>query len=92
MAAAGSAPGGGHTLEDLVAEDQVLPYFVEKCVSFIEEEGLTVEGIYRVPGNRQHVDLLLEKFKEGEYLHVMFTSKDIRHADFTSVSGMLQTP
>lgn len=42
-----------------------MPLFLEKCVRFIESEGLDSEGIYRVPGNRAHVDLLFQKFDEG---------------------------
>lgn len=46
-------------------ENSLLPVFLEKCVQFIEKEGLDSEGIYRVPGNRAHVDLLYQKFVEG---------------------------
>ncbi|XP_052745228.1 rho GTPase-activating protein 190 isoform X1 [Bicyclus anynana] len=41
-----------------------VPLFVEKCVDFIEREGLASEGLYRVPGNRAHVDMLFSKFYE----------------------------
>ncbi|XP_050671752.1 rho GTPase-activating protein 190-like [Leptidea sinapis] len=41
-----------------------VPLFVEKCVQFIEREGLASEGLYRVPGNRAHVDMLFTKFHE----------------------------
>ncbi|XP_022835664.1 rho GTPase-activating protein 190 [Spodoptera litura] len=41
-----------------------IPLFVEKCVEFIEREGLGSEGLYRVPGNRAHVDMLFTKFYE----------------------------
>ncbi|CAH0764837.1 unnamed protein product [Diatraea saccharalis] len=41
-----------------------VPLFVEKCVEFIEREGLASEGLYRVPGNRAHVDMLYSKFYE----------------------------
>ncbi|XP_064477601.1 rho GTPase-activating protein 190-like isoform X2 [Ornithodoros turicata] len=52
-------------LEDFVQSDEVAtPLFVDKCIRFIEEEGLDSEGIYRVPGNRAHVDLLFQKFDE----------------------------
>lgn len=54
------------TLEDIVqAEGRLIPLFLEKCVRFIEEEGLDSEGIYRVPGNRAHVDILFQKLEEG---------------------------
>ncbi|XP_040172171.1 rho GTPase-activating protein 190 isoform X3 [Anopheles arabiensis] len=54
------------SLASLKQSDKVplVPLFVEKCVKFIEQEGLDSEGIYRVPGNRTHVDLLNQKFAE----------------------------
>lgn len=56
----------GPTLENFVqSETNPVPLFVEKCIAFVEEEGLDSEGIYRVPGNRAHVDLLFQKFDEG---------------------------
>ncbi|KAI5636465.1 rhoGAP domain-containing protein [Phthorimaea operculella] len=41
-----------------------VPLFIEKCVEFIEREGLASEGLYRVPGNRAHVEMLFNKFYE----------------------------
>ncbi|XP_038219350.1 rho GTPase-activating protein 190-like [Zerene cesonia] len=41
-----------------------VPLFVEKCVQFIEREGLASEGLYRVPGNRAHVDMLFTRFRD----------------------------
>lgn len=53
------------TLEDVIlAEGRPIPLFLEKCIKFIEEEGLDSEGIYRVPGNRAHVDILFQKVEE----------------------------
>ncbi|XP_066996552.2 rho GTPase-activating protein 190 isoform X2 [Anabrus simplex] len=53
------------TLQDFAqSEENFVPLLLEKCVKFIEEEGLDSEGIYRVPGNRAHVDLLFQKFEE----------------------------
>ena len=46
--------------------DQAVPLLIEKCIAFIEDEGLDSEGIYRVPGNKVHVEQLTLKFKEGE--------------------------
>ncbi|XP_040061497.1 rho GTPase-activating protein 190 isoform X2 [Ixodes scapularis] len=60
----GKGPSSGG-LEDFVQSEEVAtPLFVDKCVRFIEEEGLDSEGIYRVPGNRAHVDLLFQRFEE----------------------------
>lgn len=70
----GSTLGGGSldtntmSLPDYVQSDSTcIPLFLEKCIEFIEIEGLQSEGIYRVPGNRAHVDLLYQKFDEGVF-------------------------
>uniref|UniRef100_A0A182TUR0 Rho-GAP domain-containing protein n=3 Tax=gambiae species complex TaxID=44542 RepID=A0A182TUR0_9DIPT len=65
-AAAAAAALQQSSLASLKQSDKVplVPLFVEKCVKFIEQEGLDSEGIYRVPGNRTHVDLLNQKFAE----------------------------
>lgn len=56
-------------LEELVSDDSLVPRFVTLCVRFIELEGLTAEGIYRVNGNRAQVELLFDKYREGQYIH-----------------------
>ena len=54
-------------LDDFIqSSSNLIPLFVEKSIAFIEEEGLDSEGIYRVPGNRAHVDLLFQNFDEGK--------------------------
>lgn len=54
------------TLDNFVqSENNVIPLLLEKCVKFIEVEGLDSEGLYRVPGNRSHVELLFQRFEEG---------------------------
>ena len=61
-------------LEDMSqSEENLLPYFVQKCVEYIEQEGLMCEGLYRVPGNKAHGDLLIEKFKEGKVCGISIT-------------------
>lgn len=53
-------------LKDLaVSPSEPVPLFVQKCVQFVEREGLNAEGIYRVPGNQAHVQQLEQKFLEG---------------------------
>lgn len=54
----------------LQSDKNYVPLFMEKCVKFIESEGLDSEGIYRVPGNRAHVDLLFQKFEEGRWYQI----------------------
>lgn len=54
------------TLDNFVqSENNAIPLLLEKCIQFIETEGLDSEGLYRVPGNRSHVDLLFQRFEEG---------------------------
>jgi len=64
-----SSHGGGSTLEELAndssSDGQLVPAFVQACVQYIEQDGLTSEGLYRVPGNRTHVDQLVETLKQG---------------------------
>nr|XP_018903141.1 PREDICTED: rho GTPase-activating protein 190 isoform X3 [Bemisia tabaci] len=59
------------SLEHFVqSENNAVPVILEKCVRFIEEEGLDSEGIYRVPGNRAHVELLFHKFEEDSNVDI----------------------
>jgi hypothetical protein len=39
--------------------------FVEKCVEFIETNGLDFEGLYRVPGRQAAADRIYQKHKEA---------------------------
>ncbi|CAL8073134.1 unnamed protein product [Orchesella dallaii] len=55
-----TTPTFGTTLEDATAPNGIL----ERCVRFIEEEGLEMEGLYRVPGNRAHVETLFSRLAE----------------------------
>lgn len=64
-----NSSSSGPVLEEFAqSETNAIPLFVDKCITFIEEEGLDSEGIYRVPGNRAHVDLLFHNFDEGKFL------------------------
>jgi len=54
-------------MEDFRAsEENPVPVFLSRTIEFIEQEGLDAEGLYRVPGNRAHVDLLFAKFDEDK--------------------------
>lgn len=62
----GSAGLGGSS----VGDDGV-PLFIKKCIEFIEFEGLDAEGIYRVPGNRAHVDAFVQKFNDNPDMSIV---------------------
>lgn len=64
----GATAADGTALPEFVqSEKNLIPLFLEKCIEFIEQEGVDSEGIYRVPGNRAHVELLYQKLQEGEF-------------------------
>ncbi|XP_055914648.1 rho GTPase-activating protein 190 isoform X12 [Eupeodes corollae] len=56
--------------EFMQSDKNNIPIFLHKCIQFIEQEGLDSEGIYRVPGNRAHVDLLFQKFEEDSNVDI----------------------
>ena len=59
------------TLEDFrTSDDNPIPVFLQKAIEFIEKEGLDAEGLYRVPGNRAHVELLFQKFDENSDISI----------------------
>lgn len=77
----GSGDATATGLMDFVQSDKnPIPLFLEKCVEFIEHEGLDSEGIYRVPGNRAHVDLLYQKMQEGK---LTWPQPDLSHKQRT---------
>lgn len=62
---AAKKPKSSSSNEDGSVGNDGVPFFIKKCIEFIEFEGLDAEGIYRVPGNRAHVDAFVQKFKEN---------------------------
>jgi len=64
-----SSQSGGSTLEELArdvfSDGRLIPAFVRTCIEYIEQEGIMSEGLYRVPGNRAHVDQLIETLRQG---------------------------
>ena len=45
-----------------------VPLFIEKCIQFIEEYGLAIEGLYRVSGYKNQVELVINKLTEGNLI------------------------
>ncbi|CAF1527816.1 unnamed protein product, partial [Adineta steineri] len=41
-----------------------VPLFMKKCIQFIEEYGLAIEGLYRVSGYKNQVELVINKLIE----------------------------
>jgi hypothetical protein len=49
----------------LLSPESGVPLFIEKCIQFIEEHGLTIEGLYRISGYKNQVELVIQKLIEG---------------------------
>lgn len=45
---------------------RLVPVLVEQCVSFIRQCGLHEEGLFRAPGQTNHVRELQDAFDRGE--------------------------
>ena len=43
-----------------------VPMFIEKCIAFVEEHGLKFEGLYRVSGFKNQVDLVIHSLSQGK--------------------------
>lgn len=64
---------GQHLEETMLYEahcgsQRLVPVLVEKCVCFIREHGLKEEGLFRAPGQTNHVRELQGAFDRGEKL------------------------
>ncbi|XP_074531247.1 rho GTPase-activating protein 22 [Halichoeres trimaculatus] len=62
---------GQHLEETMLYEAQCgaqrqVPVLVEQCVSFIRDHGLQEEGLFRAPGQTNHVRELQDAFDRGE--------------------------
>ncbi|XP_071386548.1 rho GTPase-activating protein 22 [Centroberyx affinis] len=62
---------GQHLEETMLCEGQcgpqrLVPVLVEQCVCFIRERGLEEEGLFRAPGQTNHVRELQDAFDRGE--------------------------
>uniref|UniRef100_A0A8C2WFX0 Rho GTPase activating protein 22 n=1 Tax=Cyclopterus lumpus TaxID=8103 RepID=A0A8C2WFX0_CYCLU len=62
---------GQHLEETMLYESQcgpqrLVPVLVEQCVCFIREHGLQEEGLFRAPGQTNHVRELQDAFDRGE--------------------------
>jgi len=84
------------TLDDFRASpEDPIPVFLKRAITFIEKEGLDAEGLYRVPGNRAHVDLLFQVISrffpcersEGEFRFSNGALVDKRRLSVTSISS-----
>merc|ERR1719187_961161 len=65
-----------------------IPYLIKVCCDIVNERGLEIVGIYRVPGNNAAVTYLTEQINKGvDY----FALEDQRWQDVNVVSSLLKS-
>ncbi|KAJ8418165.1 hypothetical protein AAFF_G00138740 [Aldrovandia affinis] len=79
----------GQRLEDTVQYERrfgqrLAPLLVEQCVDFIRDQGLDEEGLFRMPGQANHVKELQDAFDCGD--KPLFTS----NTDIHTVASLLK--
>nr|XP_022318828.1 rho GTPase-activating protein 24-like isoform X1 [Crassostrea virginica] len=79
----------GQSLEETMAYEhklgRKLPYLMEECVNFLTNNGLDVEGIFRLPGRNLLIKELKERFDSAE--RVVFDSEEV---DVHTVASLLK--
>merc|ERR1719350_399823 len=69
-------------------EEGLVPHLVKVCCDIVNEKGLDIVGIYRVPGNNAAVTYLTEQINKGvDY----FALEDQRWQDVNVVSSLLKS-
>lgn len=64
-------PVFGQSLEALLARDEsVVPILVLQCIQAVDLYGLDVEGVYRLSGEKKHVERIRQIFDNGGELIV----------------------
>ncbi|KAM8920963.1 rho GTPase-activating protein 5 [Pelodytes ibericus] len=75
----------GKPLQDLITADKPIPVFVKKCVYFIEESGLSSEGLYRISGNKTDQDNIQKQFDQDNSLNLTLMEVNVN-----AVAGALK--
>jgi len=69
-------------------DNELVPYLVKVCCDIVNEKGLEIVGIYRVPGNNAAVTYLTEQINKGVHA---FALEDYRWQDVNVVSSLLKS-
>uniref|UniRef100_A0A8C4RA44 Rho GTPase activating protein 5 n=1 Tax=Eptatretus burgeri TaxID=7764 RepID=A0A8C4RA44_EPTBU len=67
------------------SSDNPVPFFIEKCVHYIDGYGLTTEGLYRVSGNKTEQEALQKQFESDHFMS--FEALDL---NVNTVAGCLK--
>lgn len=60
----------GQPLESICDPTTLVPAFLDKCIEFVENTGMQLEGIYRVNGNSADIHLIEQKVEENPNLEL----------------------
>jgi len=71
-----------------LCDTEFIPYLVKVCCDIVNERGLDIVGIYRVPGNNAAVTYLTEQVNKGVE---NFALEDQRWQDVNVVSSLLKS-
>jgi len=56
----------GATLKEALKPGQLIPDIVTRCIEYVDDKALTVEGIFRLSGAQTKIDSYVEQFNSGE--------------------------
>ncbi|KAF8470135.1 Rho GTPase activation protein [Kalaharituber pfeilii] len=84
-------PVFGVTLDTLLERDgSVVPIIVHQCITAVDLYGLNIEGIYRIPGTKPHIDRLKSIF-DNDSSQVDFRKPEDFFQDVNSVTSVLKS-
>ncbi|KAI5801509.1 hypothetical protein DFH27DRAFT_60161 [Peziza echinospora] len=84
-------PVFGVPLDVLLERDgSAVPIIVYQCIQAIDMYGLELEGIYRIPGTKQHIEMLKNRF-DHDSTKLDFRRREDFFKDVNSVTSVLKT-
>ncbi|TYJ58817.1 hypothetical protein B9479_000249 [Cryptococcus floricola] len=81
---------GRPLIEQVQADQQMIPTIVTKCIAAVEEVGMEYEGIYRKTGGSSQSKQITQLFERGDYESFDLTDVDAFN-DISSVTSVLKT-
>ncbi|XP_065137653.1 rho GTPase-activating protein 35 isoform X2 [Paramisgurnus dabryanus] len=76
----------GVPLASVVTPERPIPFFIEKCIRYIEATGLSTEGIYRVSGNKAEMESMQRQFDQDQNIDLI--EKDL---SVNTVAGAMKS-
>lgn len=70
-------------------DNEFLPHIVDICTNIVETKGLSVVGIYRIPGNKAAISELKDQVNKNDFIWDRCNT-DVRWEDVNVVSSLLK--